>query len=271
MSHTSRVLCFGVNNQRGLWHLQQELAYGTQIVAGIEYGCGGQKILDIPLFDAARDAKKHTDANVALVMNSPSLAADAILEAEDAGISLVVCITTSIPLHDLVTVKRILARRGRTRLIGPNSCGVITPGQCKVGIMPGFVWSQGNVGMIASCDTLAYEAAWMLTNAGIGQSTFIGIGAEAISGMSFVEGLELFERDFQTTNCLLIGQPSGEGEFEVVEWLKTGKRKRLVAYIPGRTTVSAKKISALHKAGAICVDTLSSLANTVARVINIKG
>ena len=181
-----------------LFHIHQCTLYGTQVVAWVKTGYGGHERLGLPVFDSVREAKRQTSANVSLIFVEPSRVADAVIEAVEGGIETIVCLTSGVPLHDMVQIHYILSKNRKSRMIGPASCGLITPSQCKAGVMPGYVFTPGPVGMISSSDTLGYEAAWQISNAGFGQSTFVGIGSEEIRGTSVVDVLKEFDQDIQT-------------------------------------------------------------------------
>ncbi len=228
VNKSSRVLYQGVAGEEGVFDLQQCLAYGTNVVGIVDSNYDGKQILGVPIFSTLWEAKNKARPNVSLIRVESSLAADAILEAEDSGIECIISQSSGLPKHDMVEVERVLEKNKRSRLLGPPSFGVITPERAKVGRMPGYIFSPGPIGMISSADTLSYEAAWQMTRSGIGQSTCVGIGNEG--GASFVELLSLFEKDSRTEGVLLLALEEDEGIDEVVSWAKKGRHKPLFIY-----------------------------------------
>ena len=243
----TRLLVQGVTGREGSFHTQQMLAYGTKVVGGVTPGRGGERVHGLPVYDTVRQAVLETGANASVVYVPAPSAAEAILEAADSALELVVCITEGIPTLDMVRVCRVL-EGGRTRLIGPNCPGVISPGVCKVGIMPGAIHRPGPIGVVSRSGTLTYEVVWALSQEGLGQSTCLGIGGDPVLGTGFVSVLEQFEADPQTEIVVLIGEIGGSEEEEAAEYIRLGMRKPVVAFVAGRAVPAGKRMG---HAGAI--------------------
>jgi succinyl-CoA synthetase alpha subunit len=244
----TKLIVQGITGAAGGFHARQMLEYGTQVVGGVTPGKGGQKFDDkVPIFDTVKGAAKATGANASIIYVPPPFAADAILEAVDAGISLVVTITEGIPVLDMVKVKEAL-KSTNSRLIGPNCPGIITPGQCKIGIMPGHIHKVGNIGVVSKSGTLTYEAVGQLTALGIGQSTCVGIGGDPVNGTSFIDVLDAFNKDPDTHGVIMIGEIGGSAEEAAAEWVKAHMKKPVVGFIAGVTAPPGRRMG---HAGAI--------------------
>jgi len=247
VDRNTRVVVQGITGNEGLFHTRQMVEYGTKVVAGMTPGKGGQKIDGIPVFNTVSEAVKNTNANASAIFVPPAFAADAILEACDAGISIIVCLTEGIPTIDMITVKKYLKERGAS-LVGPNTPGVISPGKCKIGVMAGYIHKPGTVGIMSRSGTLTYEVVGQLTKRGIGQSTAVGIGGDQIIGLNFVDLLEMFEKDPGTETVIMIGEIGGTAEEEAAQFIEKNVRKPVLAFIAGLTAPPGRRMG---HAGAI--------------------
>ena len=288
----TRVLVQGITGAFGARHTQLSLAYGTHVVAGVTPGKGGQKFEDkVPIFDTVSEAKKQTGATASAIFVPPAFAADAILEGADADLDLVVCITEGIPVNDMIKVKRALEGK-RTRLIGPNCPGIVTPGDgkdshggCRIGIAPGYIHRRGNIGVVSRSGTLTYEAVWQLTCQGVGQSTCVGIGGDPVNGTSHLDVIKMFSADPETKGIIMIGEIGGSAEEEAAEWIKRNCKKPVAGFIAGATAppgrrmghagaivsggkgTAAAKIAAFRDAGIGVAATPSEMAETLLKMM----
>jgi succinyl-CoA synthetase alpha subunit len=283
---STKLIVQGLTGSAGTFHAKQMREYGTNVVGGVTPGKGGTTHEGFPVFDTVADAVKQTGANATVIYVPPPGAADAILEAADAGVPVIVCITEGIPTLDMVKAKRALEGKKGITLIGPNCPGIITPGECKIGIMPGYIHKAGKVGVVSRSGTLTYEAAHQLTTLGLGQSTAIGIGGDPVKGMDFIDCLELFEKDPQTKGVLMIGEIGGTSEEEAARWVKANMKKPVAGFIAGQTAppgkrmghagaiisggkgTASEKLAAMRDAGIAIAATPADLGKTIAPLVS---
>ena len=284
----TKIITQGLTGQAGRFHTEQGMAYGSHFVGGVTPGKGGDDVLGLPVFDTVYEAKKATGCDASLIFVPAPFAADAILEAEDAGVGLIVCITEGIPVRDMLEVSRVMQISQTSRLIGPNCPGVITVDECKMGIMPGYIHKRGKVGVVSKSGTLTYEAVWQTSEMGLGQTTCVGIGGDPLNGTDFIDVLELFEKDPETEAILLIGEIGGSAEEEAAEWIKQYCSKPVASFIAGVTAPPGRrmghagaivsggqgtaqgKMDALKAAGVVVAETPAEMGKAVERAMKKK-
>ncbi len=284
VNKSTRLMVQGITGKEGSFHTSACMEYGTNIVAGVTPGKGGMDFEGVPVFNTVSEAVAATKPNVSMIFVPPGFAGDAIMESVDAGIALVVCITEGIPVNDMVQVKRFMAGKN-SRLIGPNCPGIITPEECKIGIMPGFIHKKGRVGVISRSGTLTYEAVWQVTKVGLGQSTCIGIGGDPVNGTNFIDLLEMFEKDKETDAIVMIGEIGGDAEEHAAEFIRSNVSKPVTGFIAGITAppgrrmghagaiisggkgTASEKMAAMEKAGINVVRNPALIGQTVAETL----
>ncbi len=285
----TRVITQGISGKSGRFHTEQCIAYGSHFVGGVTPGKGGQEIIGLPIFDTVAEAKLATQCDATMIFVPPPFAADAILEAEDSGIPLIVCITEGIPIRDMIEVSRVMRASKRSRLIGPNCPGIITPGECKIGIMPGYIHKRGKIGIVSRSGTLTYEAVWQTTQLGLGQTSCVGIGGDPLNGTNFIDVLKLFQNDPETEGVLLIGEIGGSAEDEAAEWIKQHCTKPVAGFIAGVTAppgrrmghagaiisggkgTATSKMEALKSAGVLISDSPAEMGQTMQAALQRKA
>jgi succinyl-CoA synthetase alpha subunit len=285
----TKVITQGITGQAGKFHTEQCVLYGSHFVGGVTPGKGGQEILGLPVFDTVEEARKATHCDATMIFVPAPYAADAIIEAEDAGVPLIICITEGIPVRDMLEVSRIMRDSEHSRLIGPNCPGVITPDECKIGIMPGYIHKRGKIGIVSRSGTLTYEAVWQTTILGLGQTTCVGIGGDPLNGTNFIDVLKLFQADPETQGILMIGEIGGDSEEQAAEWIKAHCTKPVAGFIAGVTAPAGRrmghagaiisggkgdaksKMDALKAAGVIVAESPAAMGETMMNAMKSKG
>lgn len=285
INKNTKVITQGITGAAGKFHTEQGLVYGSKFVGGVTPGKGGQEIFNLPIFDTVYEAAKNLQPDATVIFVPAPFAADAILEAEDAGIPLIVCITEGIPVRDMLEVSRVMRASKQSRLIGPNCPGVITPDECKIGIMPGYIHKKGKVGIVSRSGTLTYEAVWQTSQLGLGQSSCVGIGGDPLNGTNFIDVLKLFQEDPETEAIMMIGEIGGDAEEAAAEWMKNNCTKPVAVFIAGVTAPPGRrmghagaivsggkgtalgKMEALKQAGAMVCESPAEMGSTMAEAI----
>lgn len=288
VNKATKVITQGITGKAGKFHTEQGICYGTQFVGGVTPGKGSQTIFGLPIFNTVAEAKEKTDCDASMIFVPAPYAAESILEAEEAEIPLIVCITEGIPVRDMLEVSKVMRASKTSRLIGPNCPGIITPNECKIGIMPGYIHLKGSVGVVSRSGTLTYEAVWQTTQLGLGQSTCVGIGGDPLNGTNFIDILELFEKDPHTKSILMIGEIGGEAEENAAEWIGNHCSKPIAAFIAGVTAPPGRrmghagaiisggkgraqdKIKALERAGVLVAKSPAEMGLAIQTAIKLK-
>ncbi len=287
INKNTKVITQGITGKSGRFHTEQCLEYGSQFVGGVTPGKGGQEILNLPIFDTVEEAKAATQCDATMIFVPPPFAADAILEAEECGIPLIICITEGIPIRDMLEVSKVMRQSKTSRLIGPNCPGIITPGECKIGIMPGYIHQKGSIGIVSRSGTLTYEAVWQTSKLNLGQTTCVGIGGDPLNGTNFIDILELFEKDPYTKGILMIGEIGGDAEENAAEWIRKNCTKPVAGFIAGLTAPPGRrmghagaiisggkgaaidKINALRGAGVIVADSPAEMGLMMQKAMQV--